>query len=416
MKIVFLQDDFPPHSQGGAGFSTCDIARGMAGRGHDVSVITTCREGSLAGETDYHGMRIYTIATNYDVRWRAYTSLYNRKAVRNVARILKQIQPDVVHVNNIHTYLSYHSLKLSKRYAKAVVFTARDTMAFTYGKLNTQKYLKEFDAHISWRTNFAQGKKGYNPLRNFFIRRYLRYVDKIVAVSESLARAFADNGIPGVGVIHTGADTDEWNVAESDVQVFKERHGLTNKKIIFFGGRLGEGKGGGKALESFSLIIQKIPDTVLLVAGKENAYTGHMHESADTPDIRSHIVYTGWMDRDALRVAYAASDVVLVPSLYLDPFPRIVIEGMAAGKPVVGSRYGGTPEILEDGATGYVVNPFAVSEMSEKVLALLRDPNQAVRYGEAGRLRIKKFFSIEKTVEAYETLYRSLLDTNSARR
>ena len=132
MKIVFLSDDFPPTSFGGAGISTYDLAVGMKKAGHEVFVITTCRRKDEAGESDYHGLKVFKIASNYNGRWPTYLSLRNPSTVRQVEELLKKIGPDVVHVNNIHYHLSYHSIKVSKLYAKAVVITFRDVMSFNF--------------------------------------------------------------------------------------------------------------------------------------------------------------------------------------------------------------------------------------------------------------------------------------------
>src|SRR3989344_9157863 len=209
MRILFLSDDFPPQSFGGAGISTYELAKGVLNAGHEVFVAT------LGRGQDYNleGLKIFKIDCQYHERWRAYLSLYNPKAVRRLEEILKQIKPDIVHANNIHFYLAYHSIKLSKRYAKAVVITLRDAMSFSFGKLQTQKYLKNFDAHLSWLDQLKQAKKRWNPLRNFIIRRYLRYADKIFVVSEALRLALEQNGIKGVEVMHTGIDLSEYSVS-----------------------------------------------------------------------------------------------------------------------------------------------------------------------------------------------------------
>src|SRR3989344_4505953 len=98
MKIVFLSDDFPPQSFGGAGISTYDLALGMKKAGQEVFVITTCRRESEAGEMDYNGLKVFKIASNYPARWRAYLSIYNPKVIRKLEKILKDLSPDVVHV------------------------------------------------------------------------------------------------------------------------------------------------------------------------------------------------------------------------------------------------------------------------------------------------------------------------------
>src|SRR3989344_7151898 len=100
MKILFLSDDFPPTSFGGAGISTYDLARGMQQTGQEVFIVTTCRNRIDEGESEYHSLKIFKIRSNYHERWRAYRSLYNPRVVREVKRIMKTIRPDVVHINN----------------------------------------------------------------------------------------------------------------------------------------------------------------------------------------------------------------------------------------------------------------------------------------------------------------------------
>ena len=234
MKILFLSDDFPPQSFGGAGISTYDLARGMKKAGQEVFVITTCRKKEEAGELEYQGLKIFKIASDYPGRWRAYISLYNPPVIRELEKILKKIKPDVVHANNIHFYLSYHSLKLSKRYARVVVITFRDMMAFNFGKLQTKRYLENFDYRTSWLDHLKQAKKRWNPFRNFFIKRYLGYADKLFAVSDALKKALEQNGIKNVEVIHTGTDIAEWQVLPDKVKSFKKTARLRREKSNFF--------------------------------------------------------------------------------------------------------------------------------------------------------------------------------------
>jgi len=409
MKILFLQDDFPPQSFGGAGISTYDIAIGMKKAGHEVFVITTCRKESDVGESDYHGLKIFKIASNYSGRWRAYVSLYNRPVVHKVEELLKKIKPDIVHANNIHLHISYHSLKLAKRHAKAVVFTARDTMSICYGKLRTKRYLENLDYHTTWRDHIKQAKKRWNPFRNFFIRMYLGYAGQIFSVSNALKKALEQNGIKNVKVMHTGADVDLWNVSEDEVTEFQKQYNLKNKKVVLFGGRLSESKGGRKALEAMVEIVKDVPNAVLLVAGSVDEYAHAMEEEAVRLGIECKLIFTGWIEPGDIKSAYAVANVVLIPSSYLDPFPRIVIEAMASSKPVVSTRYGGASEIVIDGVTGYIVNPLSSKEIANKTLILLKDSKKAEEFGQAGYERIKNNFNLENMVREYIAAYETLL-------
>lgn len=408
MKIVFLQDDFPPQSFGGAGISTYELAIGMKEAGHEIFVITTCRKKSEAGEKNYHGLRVFKIASDYPERWRAYVSLYNRPVVRQVEERLKKIRPDVVHVNNIHSHLSYHCLKVAKKHVKVVVFTARDVMTFNFAKLETRRYLENFDYRTTWLDHLTQARKRWNPFRNFFIRRYLGYADRIFAISKSLQEALLQNGIKGVEVIYNGIDVREWEVNPADVAHFRVEHGLLGKKVLLFGGRLSEAKGGVKVLEALAGIAKEMPDVVLLVAGSVDGYAQVMKEYAEKLSVGKHLVFTGWIEREEIKIAYSVSDVVLMPSICFDAFGRVNIEAMVSRKPVVSTCYGGSPEIVVDGVTGYVVNPLYAKEIALKTIDLLKDPKKAKKFGKAGYERAKTNFSLNDVVEKYIAVYKTL--------
>lgn len=407
MKILFFSDDFPPYSFGGAGISTYELAVGIKKAGHEVFVITTVRKESEAGEDNFDGLKVFKIASDYPERWRAYLGLYNRQVLRKLENILDRVKPDVVHANNIHYYLSYHSLKVAKKYAKVVVMTFRDTMAFSYGKLETKKYLENFDCRITWFDNLKQAKKRWNPLRNFIIRQYLQCANKLFSVSNALTEALKKNGIIEVETIHTGINVSAYKVSQDAVVKFKTKYGLAGKKALFWGGRLSASKGASAVLEVMNNIVKKFPNAVLLITGNAGIYADY----AKKLEIKNSLRFTGWIGREEIKLAYAVADVVLVPSLCLDPFPRINLEAMASAKTLVGTCYGGTPEIIHDGVTGYVVNPFNTKEMTEKIIDLLKNSEKAERFGMAGYKRVKTYFNLDDKVARTLFWYNNLLNS-----
>lgn len=384
MKILILSDDFPPNSFGGAGISTFNLSQGLVKAGHQVSVITTCQKKAEQGNFESDGMKVLKIFANFHERWEAYLGLYNPQTVGRFKKIIKEINPDIVHAHNIHSFLSYHCLKIAKKSGKPVFLTARDTMLFTYGKLATKKYLEKLDPHISCIDNLKQARKRYNPFRNIIIRHYLKYVDKIFAISHSLKQALELNGIKNVEVVYNGIDAEEWQVSPEIVDRFKLKHSLQNKKIVFFAGRISKLKGAHQINQAMVLVRKEVPEAVLLTAGTQGV---------------------GWLEGESLRAAYHASDIVVTPSIYLDPFNRTNIEAMACHKPVVGTCFGGTPEIVQDGMTGFIVNPLKTELMAQKIIALLKNEQLAKQMGAAGYERVRKEFSLEKCVNKNIELY-----------
>lgn len=406
MKITFLSDDFPPHAFGGAGISTFELARGMQAAGHEVSVITTCRTLEEAGESSHEGLIVHTIATTYASRWRAYRSLWNPAAVREVRHLLVHMRPDVVHANNVHHYLSYASLVVAKRYAKTVIITFRDVMPFNYAKLTTARYLDQGDCRTTWIDHLQQAGKRWNPLRNLLIRWFLSRTDARVAISHALKDALAANGIRDVSVIHNGIDVDAWQSTLEDVVRFRDRHRLLGKKALLFSGRLSAAKGGEQVVRALAKITAQVPEAMLVVAGTQDWYAGEMKKIAENLGVADRLIFTGWIDGRDLRAAYASCDVVLFPSICFDAFGRVNLEAMAARKPVLGTKFGGTPEVVEDGVTGYVIDPRDVEQLAQKASELLTDSGKAHQFGEAGYRRAKGLFGLQEKAGEYVRLYR----------
>ncbi len=397
MRILILQDDFPPESHGGAGIAVFTVAHALQKRGHKILVVTTVRRRESAGEVLYQGLRVCRIATSYPLRFQAYVSLWNIPAVRRLKTVIKEFKPDVVHAHNVHSYLSYRSLAAAKRSGARVVLSCHDAMSVSYGKMT--------DSRIPTRRPWWRYGLRDNPFRNAFIRSAIRsHVDRVVAVSRALRDALEENGIRGIAVVHNGVDAEAWREPEEAVESFRKSHGLGNS-VVLFAGRLTRIKGATKIIEAIALLKEKVPGVQLLVVGRKDEYAEGMLKKAHEAGIAERLIFTGWLSGHALHQAYHAASVVTVPSLYLEPFGLVALEGMAARKPVVATCFGGPPEIVEDGVTGFIVDPNDVPAMSGKLGELLQDTEKAAVFGEKGYERVLKEFSLEHQAEEYEKIY-----------
>lgn len=408
MRVAILQDDFPPRHAGGSGVIAHTLAVELKRQGHEVLVITAVRNVDDAGVSEVDGLTVHSLHSNYPTILTAWISLWNPQVVVRVEKILTEFNPDVVHAHNIHLHLSYASLKIAKRSGAKVFLTLHDAMSFHYGKLvecidPASDTIKSYRV-TAWQQMRKHGKL-YNPFRNTVIRHYLKYADKMIAVSWALRDALKENGIERAEVIHNGIRVEEWQEDLVAIEAFRKKFNLEDKKVILFGGRLSAPKGGEQAVHMLARVVQQNPNTALLVVGKRNAYGEKMAELAQALGVENNLRFTGWLSGIELKAAYRASDVVTVLSTYLDPFPTINLEAMACGKPVVGTCFGGTKEAVVDGETGYIVNPFNILKLAEKVSLLLTDSTKKCRFGEAGYTRAIAVFDLNQTVKRIVGIY-----------
>jgi glycosyltransferase involved in cell wall biosynthesis len=385
MRIVFLSDDFPPQSLGGAGIAAFNLACGLQKTGHRVFVITTCQEKSNEGKEDYLGLDVFRIFANFHPRWRAYLGLYNPQTVKKVTNIMREIKPDIVHAHNLHRYLSYYCLKLAKRFSKAVFLTAHDTDIVYSAKWAPKD---PQDLKITIFDQIREGKKRYNPFRNTVIRHLLKYADKVFVVSHALKKLLETNGIGNMKVVHNGINAGDWQVDHELVEGFQKKYSLQGKKIILFGGRISGLKGVEQINRAMIMVKERIPEAILVTLGNGGL---------------------GWLNGDELKAAYSAADIVVTPSIYFDPFPTVNLEAMACRKPIVATCFGGSSELVQDGKTGFIIDPRNIKLLAEKIIYLLENPQEAQKFGEAGYERVKRHFNLETQVSQTLNYYRNIL-------
>lgn len=407
MKILFLTDDYPPFSWGGAGLVVYNLANHFAGNGHEVFVITSSGKKENIGKMIENGVTIYTLYSSYQERWRAYLSLYNPKILWVIRKIIKDIKPDVVHAHNIHYHLSYASLGVARGFSLKVFITLHDAMAVAYGKIwpkkedcgNSSYGLTLFD-------NIREARKRFNPLRNILIKRELKQVDKIFVVSEELKKLLSGCGIANLETSYNGLHVlNEPPMIENND--FLASHNLLEKSVLLLGGRVNFAKGAYAAMDALVEVKKEKEDVVLIFAGVARDEKSKLEAYADKLFIIDNIRILSWLFQEEMKKAYAASKIVLVPSLYLDPFPNANLEAAFYKKPVIATCFGGSKEFVVDGKTGYIVNPYDKNMLSEKILDLLRDDAEREEFGLAAFQRLKNVFSLDKQADKLLKFYQS---------
>ena len=415
MRVLFFNDLYD-YGLGSSIRQMYQEARCLRARGHETAVVSTVRNAADATETEVDGCPVFRIHSDYPVRFRAWVSLDNSRIRAPLAKILSEWKPDVVHSHLIHAHLGYSALTMAREAGAGVVFTAHDAMTFCYQKLTcfhggeaTGGTEKDYRAYASKCIPCQRFR--FRPGRNRAIRRVLsRDVHRFTVVSDELGVVCRANGIRVDRTVYNAIPLEDERPEEAAVLRFRERFGLTECRVLAIGGRLHEQKGVGKLLEMLAILAPEFPDLRLLVMGKREVYDREFEPLARALGIADRVVPTGWLEGQELELAYAAVDVFVTPSICFDTFGLVNLEAMRHGKPVVASSFGGLPEVVEDGVTGYVWNPFDVEGFAERIGRLLREPGRAREMGESGRLRLRNRFGIERLTEEFLEEYTSALE------
>ncbi|WP_284010518.1 glycosyltransferase family 4 protein [Haloarcula pelagica] len=378
------------------------MANEYAARGHDVHVIASSQDTDSPGSDE--PATVHTVTAPEHTRLRAYYGLYNPYTVGQVGKLLDSIDPDVVHAHNVHEFLSYHTLKISKERGVPVVLTFHDTMSVAYGKMSgfatadhdPGEMVPESDYRLGVTDRIRQAKLGYFPLRTPLNRRYInRYTDARVAVSGTLNRALRANGIEGGEVIHNGVDVDTF--AGGDGEALREKLGLSGTRIVLHAGRVGRMKGSVALARAVSEVASNVGSTALVVTGGTEVDWIRRANGVDGELIHE----TGWLTRETLIDAFHMADVVATPSMYLDPFPTVNIEAMAAGTSVLTSCFSGGREAVVDGVTGVVTNPLDQNRFDADLQMLLAETNRLPAFGARARECAVDRFSLADVVDEY---------------
>jgi len=408
MKILIVNDVFYPEQIYGSGIIAFNQALELAKNGHEIQVFcsTINKEGPFS--VKYEGLKINRVYSLSHERWREYTSIYQPRVAKEFIRILKNFKPNIVHFHNVHTYLCFYLFKLSKREGAKTYLTAHDVNMFYGYKLT--KFINpqdltiqdEFNYKVNWWEIMKVSKRRFNPFRRKLIRYYLKYIDQIISVSDALKEALKQNGIRNIVTIHNGINTNNFQTSDYHIQQFKQKFNLENRKIIFYCGKITGQKGVLLMIDVLKEVYNSIKNVVLVVTSQPNQQIINLAKQAG---LDNKIVFTGWLNKDEITAPFFASHLVITPSVCFDSFPTVNLEAMAASKPVVATCFGGSRELVIDGQTGFVVNPYDIKNTANKIILLLTDEMLLQKFGQAGFNRVKEHFSLDKQINKILELY-----------
>jgi len=246
------------------------------------------------------------------------------------------------------------------------------------------------------------------PSERGYTRLMCRQARRVIAISQAVAAMLP---CPDkVTVVYNGLDLEEYP-PDLDGDAARAELGLpSGAPVAGIVGRLQPWKGQERFLRAAALVIQHLPEARFLVVGgaifgNGAAYEARLRQLAADLGLGERAIFTG--HREDLPPLLAALDV-LVHCSDAEPFGRVLIEGMAARRPVVACADGAVPEIVRHDETGLLVPPGDEQALAAAIVELLSHPERRQRMGAAGRRRVEQHFTAAQTARAIEAVYDTL--------
>jgi glycosyltransferase involved in cell wall biosynthesis len=238
-------------------------------------------------------------------------------------------------------------------------------------------------------------------------RRQFLDAHAVTALSAHLAghlREALQLSSPVIEVIPYGIDTSGFKPSTNGLQ--------SGPPILLAVGRLERRKGTDLLLRAMPGVWQRFPDARVHLIGNEAEFTRSDLLAMVPEEKRNQIVFPGFLERDQLIAEYQHATIYVAPTQY-ETFGYTVLEAMACGKPVISTRVGAIPELVDDGETGLLVEWNDPIALADAVLDLLANPANAARMGRAGRDKATTLFSVDAIVERSLDSYQRALAPNS---
>jgi glycosyltransferase involved in cell wall biosynthesis len=301
-------------------------------------------------------------------------SEFDVKAAWQLARVIEDVEPDVVHAHDpMAIALAAMAMQMaSSRGARDPLFVAA----------------RRVDFHLK---------------RHAFSRWKHRQIDVFIAASRTIASILVHDGIPDdrIAVVHDGV-----NIALVDKQAPVDAHAACwlphGAPIVGNVAALAPHKGQKHLVAAAARVVRDLPDTRFVIVGEGELRHALERQIRDL-GLERHVVLTGFRD-DALGLM-KSFDLFAMSSV-TEGLGSAMLEAMAAGLAIVGTRAGGIPEAVADGETGLLVPPHDEAALAGAITTLLRDPDRRRAFGRAGRARVETAFSVEQMVERTLAVYR----------
>lgn len=392
MRILMACAAFPPFIDGGGPISAMIVAKLLLAAGHDVEVVNVADEDrhEIFDGVPVHRLRSLNVDWNYRLPRPAWKKLvwhalenFNPRAFFAMRREIRRIRPDIVLTDSIEN-INVATWAAARSQGVPVCHILRSTFLLCWkGSM--------------WRNgdNCARAC-GSCRATSYGKKLTSRFVDAVVGETDFIIARHLDEGyfpratphrIPGAIAPHGSA---------------RPRAGLRDGQPL----RLGfigvhDAIKGLDTLAAAAHRLKGQPVAFLIAGTGKGDYAAALPERFPSENTR----FLGWVQPEAF---FPQIDVLVVPSIFREPFGRVVIEAFAHGVPVIGARSGGIPETIEPGINGALFAPADDGALAQQITDLVQNPGRIASLS-AGALEAARRYTPERIAASYEAVFAELL-------
>lgn len=382
MKLAIVRQKFP--ADGGAENHVLRISQLLASKGIDVRVFTS--------DIDMKWNRVRSGLEAFDGfsvrRHRAAGRVFRNLIIPSLLPSLITSDADIIHAHG-HFYnsteLSFLAAKLS---GKHLVLTPHLQPYHAYPE-GLERNLRKAYERLLDKPLFTRADKiiAVSPYSEHYLKTRLGVeAEKIVMIPNGLDHSrFDSNGRP---------------------EVFRRKWSIPDELILYVG-HISARKGLPYLVEALPKVVADYPNAKLVLVGVDRGWLQPLKAIARRAGVEESIVFTGYLAEPELSAAYNAADLFVLPSMH-EAFGLVLLEAMGSGLPVVATRAGGIPYVVEDGKEGLLVPPANSCELAEAMLRVLADRGLAAVLRSNGIRKAQSWPSWNEVVNRTLAVYQSL--------
>jgi glycosyltransferase involved in cell wall biosynthesis len=403
-KIILCSNAYPPYFIGGAELIVHQHAKILKKLNHDVIIFSgqlnnSGKRYSIKHDT-FEGIPVFRVCLHSRDFSSDFFSFTHKEVENLFDNVLEDFSPDIVHFHNI-IGLSAGLIQVAKQRKIKTVLTLHD-----YWGICHKNTLINYDGSICEKPfdcekcqQFISGQRWENiptHMRRGFISSQLHMVDTFISPSNYLANMYVKAGLNGtnMNVIPNGIDVERFSMVSRGSDGDSVRYS--------FIGYLGKHKGLDTIIEALPLLKKRDQVLVNIVGyGEHKPQLEALLKRNRCDDI---VRFWGPIDNNRIEDVYRETDVLILPSIWPENNPVSITEAMASGIPVIASRIGGIPEIVDDGKTGYLFEAGNAHDLAKKMSEFFSDRTKLTAFGENASKKIAEF-TLDNQVKKITRIY-----------